>query len=199
MKTYSAKLVTVAPVTSAFPEPELAEIAVVGRSNSGKSTLINTVVGVKRLARVSAQPGRTRAIIFFEIDERFLLVDLPGYGFAAGPKKEQASWRKLVAAYFESQRPIVGVIALFDIRRKPDDLDLALISIFDKNNICWQPVWTKADKIKKRDVIKQSKELDRLYGIDGQGIAFSSKSRMGREALLEWMERRSRSEPAEFT
>ena len=191
MKTYSAKLVTVAPVISAFPKPELAEIAVVGRSNSGKSTLINTLVGIKKLARVSAQPGRTRAIIFFEIDERFLLVDLPGYGFAAGPKKEQASWRKLVGSYLEGQRPIVGAIALFDIRRKPDDKDLALISMFDKNNICWQPVWTKADKVKKRDVIKKSKELNRLYDINGQGIAFSSRSRMGREALLEWLEGRT--------
>lgn len=188
MRTYSASLLTLAPNASVFPEPGLPEVAVVGRSNSGKSTLINTLMGVKRLARVSQRPGKTRAIVFFDVEERFLLVDLPGYGYAAAPKKEQQAWAGLVDGYLGGDRPIVGVITLFDIRRKPDEKDFALIEMFSRCEQSWQAVWTKADKLKKRQVADRAKELDRLLETPRPGIAFSSKTRLGREALLLWME-----------
>lgn len=188
MRTYSASLLTVAPEVSVFPEPGLPEVAVVGRSNSGKSTLINTLMGVKRLARVSQKPGKTRAIIFFEIEERFLLVDLPGYGYAAAPKKEQQAWAGLVDGYLGGRRPIVGVITLFDIRRQPDERDFVLIEMLSRCERTWQAVWTKADKLKKRQVADRAKELDRLLETPLPGIAFSSKTRLGRESLLLWME-----------
>lgn len=188
MRTYSASLLTLAPNPSVFPEPGLPEVAVVGRSNSGKSTLINTLMGVKKLARVSQKPGKTRAIVFFDVEERFLLVDLPGYGYAAAPKQEQQAWAGLVDGYLGGDRPIVGVITLFDIRRKPDDLDYALIEMLSRCEQTWQAVWTKADKLKKRQVANRAKELDRLFEAPSPGIAFSSKTRLGREALLEWME-----------
>jgi GTP-binding protein len=188
MRTYSASLLTFAPSATAFPEPGLPEVAVVGRSNSGKSTLINALMGVKKLARVSQRPGKTRAIVFFEVEERFLLVDLPGYGYAAAPKQEQRAWAGLIDGYLGSDRPIAGVIALFDIRRQPDERDFMLIEMLARHERTWQAVWTKADKLKTRQVAGRARELDRLMKTPRAGIAFSSKTRLGREALLLWME-----------
>jgi GTP-binding protein len=163
-------------------------VAVVGRSNSGKSTLINTLMGQKKLARVSQRPGKTRAIVFFDVEERFLLVDLPGYGYAKAPKREQQSWAGLVDSYLGGRRPIVGVITLFDIRREPDERDLLLTEMLDKYDRPWQAVWTKADKLKKRGIAGRAKHLDRLLKTPRPGIAFSSKTRLGRDALLDWLE-----------
>lgn len=188
MRTYSARLLTVAPDPAVFPPPGPPEVAVVGRSNSGKSTLINTLMGVKQLARVSQRPGKTRAVVFFEIEERFLLVDLPGYGFARAPKQEQSAWAGLIDAYLGGKRPIAGVITLFDIRREPDDLDFMLIEMLKRYDRSWQAVWTKADKLKKRELAGRTRILDRLIKAPRTGITFSSKTRQGREALLGWLE-----------
>jgi GTP-binding protein len=188
MRTYSARLLTVAPDPAVFPPPGPPEVAVVGRSNSGKSTLINTLMGVKQLARVSQRPGKTRAVVFFEIEERFLLVDLPGYGYAKAPKQEQQAWAGLIDSYLGGRRPLVGVITLFDIRREPDDRDFLLVEMLNRYDLAWQAVWTKADKLKQRQVAGRAQKLDRLLKTPRKGIAFSSRTRLGREALLEWME-----------
>jgi GTP-binding protein len=188
MRTYSARLLTVAPNPAVFPPPGPPEVAVVGRSNSGKSTLINTLMGVKQLARVSQRPGKTRAVVFFEVEERFRLVDLPGYGYARAPKQEQQTWAGLIDSYLGGERLIVGVITLFDIRREPDDRDFMLIEMLNRYDRAWQAVWTKADKLKKREIAGRASRLDRLLETPREGIAFSSKTRLGREALIEWME-----------
>ncbi|MBW1872809.1 MAG: YihA family ribosome biogenesis GTP-binding protein [Deltaproteobacteria bacterium] len=190
MKTYKTRFLLSAPNASVFPVPDLPEIAVVGRSNSGKSTLINILVGQRGLAKVSGKPGRTRAINFFEVEERYQLVDLPGYGFASGPKNEKVNWGKLVGSYFASERPLKGVLALFDIRRQPNELDKILLTMFRKHQITWQAIWTKADKIKKSQLAKRTKELNRLFNCSAAGIAASSKSRLGRDEILEWIEQR---------
>ncbi len=190
VKTFRANLITVAPVKRAFPAPGLFEIAVVGRSNSGKSTLINTLVGQRGLARVSGRPGKTRAIVFFDIEQRFVLADLPGYGYTRGPMRERAAWRDLVDAYLGGDRPLAGVIALFDIRREPDDLDRALIGMLTRYGLAWRAVWTKADKLKKAEVPKAGRRLDRAIRTVEPGVAFSSKTRLGRDRLLEWIEGR---------
>lgn len=188
MRTYRASLVTVAPVPSAFPPVSVPEIAVVGRSNSGKSTLINTMVGQRHLARVSGRPGKTRAIIFFDVEEKFMLADLPGYGFARAPKSEQEDWRRLVGAYMGRARPIAGVIALFDIRRKPDDLDFALVSMLNRHRLAWRAVWTKADKLKKAQLKSTASGLDDVLGCRETGLVFSSKTRLGRDDLWRWID-----------
>jgi GTP-binding protein len=190
MRTYSASLLTLAPDPAVFPQPGPPEGAVVGRSNSGKSTLINTLMGVKQLARVSQRPGKTRAVVFFDVEERFRLVDLPGYGYAQAPKKEQQAWAGLIESYLGGRRPIVGVITLFDIRRRPDDRDFMLVGMLARYELSWQAVWTKADKLKKRQVAGRCRELDRLLEPPSPGVAFSSRTRLGREALLEWIEDR---------
>ncbi len=190
MRTYSARLLTLAPDPAVFPEPGPPEVAVVGRSNSGKSTLINAVMGVKQLARVSQKPGKTRAVVFFDVEERFRLVDLPGYGYAQAPKKEQQAWAGLIDAYLGGGRPIVGVIALFDIRRRVDQRDRLLVGMLARYGLAWQAVWTKADKLKKRQVEETCRRLDRELETPRPGVAFSSRTRLGRQALLEWMEGR---------
>jgi GTP-binding protein len=188
MRTFSTKFLTAAPNAEAFPPTGPPEVAVVGRSNVGKSTLINTLVGQRGVARVSRKPGRTRAINFFEVENSFLLVDLPGYGYASGPREEVASWRKLVESYLRGSRPIRGVVALFDARRKVDELDLALVGMLRDCRLNWQAVWTKTDKLKRAQLSGKAAELDRRLATPKPGILFSSKNRQGRDALLEWMQ-----------
>ncbi len=192
MKTYAANFLLSAPNEGAFPAPGLPEVAIVGRSNAGKSSLLNALVGRRKLARISGRPGRTRAIVFFEVEQRFLLADLPGYGYAAGPRAEQASWRKLVGAYFDSRRPLRGVIALFDIRRTPDDLDRALLQMLAARSVAWKAIWTKADKLKRRAQSVRSQELSKVLAPSEAGITFSTKTRQGRDDLLAWIETRVR-------
>jgi GTP-binding protein len=189
MKTYRAELLTVAPVPSAFPPPGPPEVAVVGRSNSGKSTLINTLMGVRKLARTAARPGKTRALVFFDVEARFRLVDLPGYGYAHGSRQEAAAWRPLVEAYFRAARPLVGVLALFDFRRELDDQDRALADMLTRLNRPWRPVWTKVDKERNRDRLRaELAALDRGLRAATPGLGFSSHTRQGREELLAWLE-----------
>jgi GTP-binding protein len=188
MKTYQARLLTESPMASAFPPSKLPEVAVVGRSNTGKSTLINTLTGMS-IARVSKQPGRTRSIFFYDIEDRFLLVDLPGYGYAKGPREDPIRWRKLVGDYLFSGRSIVSVIALFDIRREPDDLDFALLHMLREANVPCTVVWTKSDKFPPSRVKQRGVLLDGLLGIQEPGLLFSKTSLMGREELLERVER----------
>ncbi|MBN2493472.1 MAG: ribosome biogenesis GTP-binding protein YsxC [Deltaproteobacteria bacterium] len=188
MRTYRAELLTVAPHAGVFPAAGLPEIAVVGRSNAGKSTLINMLMGRRALARTSARPGKTRAIVFFDVEGRFVLADLPGYGFSRAPKKEQAGWRRLVDAYLGSGRPIAGVIALFDIRREPDELDRALLAMLGRFGLAWLPVWTKADKLARSRLAGRCRQLDRLFGAAQPGVAVSSLGSLGRQAVLDWIE-----------
>lgn len=190
MRTYQAQFVAAAPEPGAFPAPQGGEVAVVGRSNAGKSTLINTLVGRRGLARVSNQPGRTRAVIFFLVERRFVLVDLPGYGYAAAPRAEQAGWSRLVEAYLAGGRPLRGVVTLFDIRREPDPLDTALIAMLEKRRLDWQAVWTKADKLKRARLAARCRMLDRALHTPAAGIPFSSRTRLGRDRLLAWIEER---------
>ena len=186
MRTYVTKFLAAASNGSQFPEPKLPEIAVVGRSNSGKSTLINSLVGERGLARVSKKPGRTRSIVFFQVQDSFLLVDLPGYGYASAPKVEQATWGALVDSYLGSGRPIRGVVTLFDIRREPDEMDFALLSLLRRYHLAWQAVWTKADKLKTSLIPLRASQLNGRLSTPTPGIVFSSKTYLGRESLLQW-------------
>jgi len=188
MKTLAARFLLSASDAPGFPEPRLPEIAIVGKSNSGKSTLLNMLVGIRGLARVSARPGRTREVVFFEVQNKYLLVDLPGYGYAKAPKSEQARWKKLVESYFSRIRMPVGVVALFDIRRQPDERDQILIDMLLRHGLAIKPVWTKADKLPKSRLAQRCKELELCLGLPEAGIPVSSRSRMGRDELLEWID-----------
>lgn len=188
MRTLRASLRAESPHAGAFPPPGLPEVAIAGRSNAGKSSLINTLTGIRNLARTARRPGKTRALVFFEVEARFLLVDLPGYGFAQVPRAEMRSWRDLVDAYLSANRPLRGFLALFDIRREPDELDRDLLSLLSAHGIRWRAVWTKADQLKPRQVEPAAKRLDRLLGAPAPGIPFSARTRLGRDELLSQVE-----------
>ena len=166
----------------------LPQIAFSGRSNVGKSSLINTLLRRTRskIARVSATPGKTRAINFFRVNDRFFLVDLPGYGYAKVPKNVRAAWSELIDWYLGTSGEVRGLVHLMDARRDPTRHDLQMISYLSELGVPTLLVLTKMDKLKKT---QRKKAIDGtcsgLEVEEDQVLPFSSKTGEGREALLE--------------
>jgi GTP-binding protein len=164
MSKVSARFLISAAQPSGFPPPSLPEIAVVGRSNVGKSTLINTLVGHAGLARTSRTPGRTRLVNWFVIDERFHLVDLPGYGYAQVNQATRESWRPLIESYLAGRTSLAGVLLLIDIRRGVQDEELDFVPWLAEREIPVVVALTKADKLPKNkrtlEVMRAKKQLD---------------------------------------
>ena len=142
-----------------FPKPNRPEIAFAGRSNVGKSTLVNALSGRKKLARTSKTPGKTRLVFFYELSEDYYYVDLPGYGYAKTSRGEQHAFSKVTNDYFENDRPIAVVLLLLDIRRGFGELDLAMLDYLCHFDIDWQVVLTKADKLSRQAVLKAEREV----------------------------------------
>lgn len=167
---------------SQFPAPSLPEVAFAGRSNVGKSSLLNALMGQRQLARVSSTPGRTRCINFFLVRKRFLFADLPGYGFARVPTSVQVSWQRLVNGYLEERPSLAGVMLLVDSRHPPHESDLQLAGWLNERELPFLLVATKFDKISPSRREAQLMELAQGYGVDpgdilpvssttGEGIA----------------------------
>jgi GTP-binding protein len=148
----------------AFPAFDLPQVAVAGHSNVGKSSLLNSLFGRKSLVKVSKDPGRTRLLNLFNVDERLLLVDLPGYGYARASKAEQAKWSGLIEHYLASQPGPNLVLMLLDIRHGPKDSDLQLIDWLNAQGLRWQPVATKADKLTGNKRSKRLREMTLAMG-----------------------------------
>lgn len=190
----AADFVISAAARPQFPEPDMPEIALLGRSNAGKSSLMNRWLGRKALARVGATPGRTRLVNFFKItwgkeDQPFMMADLPGYGFAAAPKEMVAGWRKLVADYLECGRPLKMALLIMDIRRDPQDDEFGLLNWLRDLAI---PAWliaSKADKLSQAERSRRLKTIVELLAQNAPGartpLAFSSTTALGRDALIE--------------
>ncbi len=169
-----------------FPTSNLPEIAFAGRSNVGKSSLINTLIGQKQVARVSSTPGRTQAVNFFLIDGVWVFVDLPGYGFAKVPPAVKASWKKLIESYLVDRTPLQGVVLIVDIRREPMESDLQLKEFLHSQDIPVLLVATKVDKLSRQQADRQISTLARAMEISADSIVrFSSLSRVGRQELWE--------------
>lgn len=160
MQIKKADLLKVAVRKDQYPSDDVPEIAFVGRSNVGKSSLLNLLTSRKKLARISGSPGKTRTINFYTInDEEFRIVDLPGYGYAKVAKSESAKWGDMIEGYLESRRNLVGVIQLVDIRHKPSVQDMQMrdwIRHYGYDDIV---VATKADKISRNALGKRKKEI----------------------------------------
>ncbi len=174
--------------SSQFPKDPRPEIALSGRSNVGKSSLINTLLGRKSLARVSSSPGKTITINYYGIDNKFYLVDLPGYGYAKRSQKSKKSWSSLTEDYFlknPSADAIKLVIQLIDIRTGPTEDDVLMINFLISNDIPFTVVATKTDKLSKAQLAEALSELDKNYfGEAGiEVIPFSSVSRDGKDLL----------------
>ena len=170
------------------PPAGLPEIAFAGRSNVGKSSLINTLVRRKKAARVSQTPGRTREINFFAINDRFTLVDLPGYGYARVAKERQAEWRPLIEGYLSASHELRGVVQLLDARHDPSDDDLAMLEFLADLGAPTIIAATKVDKVKAPERPARLAALAKYAGVsEDQVIAFSSVTGAGRNELAEAM------------
>ncbi len=169
-----------------FTEPDLPEIAFAGRSNVGKSSLINTLVNRKNLVKTSSKPGCTQLINFFTINEEVSFVDLPGYGYAKVSKSIRAQWAPMVDRYLSVRENLMGVILLIDIRRDPGKEEFELMNWFVKRHIPFLTVLTKVDKLSRT---KQQKRLAILTKTLKRGkedlILFSSKTRQGRDIVMD--------------
>jgi GTP-binding protein len=168
------------------PDSPLPEVAFAGRSNVGKSSLLNTLVRRKKLARVSNTPGRTREINFFAINGAFTLVDLPGYGYARVSKARQAEWRPLIEGYLASSRELRGVVQLLDARRDPTADDLAMLDFLAELGVPTIVAATKVDKLRPSARTGRLAALATATGMpDAQIIPFSSVAGEGRGELAE--------------
>ena len=166
-----------------FPQFPLPEIAFVGRSNVGKSSLINTMLTRRRLVAVSSTPGKTRAIDFFRINDAFRFVDLPGYGYAKVPKAVQSSWEKLINAYLVDRETLASVVWILDIRRELSELDQMLYDWLCSYRIPYIPVCTKADKLSLGERGKRAVALRRSLDQDADPVLFSARSGLGKDVL----------------
>lgn len=189
-----AKFVASAVGKEQYPAGDLAEIAFVGRSNVGKSSLINSLTRVNNLARVSGQPGKTQTINFFDVGIRtgesgrknFWLVDLPGYGYAKAAKSARKTWAKFIEEYLTSSREIKFVAQLIDIRHEPTDSDVKMFEWLTGHGLDVLTIATKADKIGRGAREKQLGVIRKTLGIPATSVlAYSSQKNEGRSDLLD--------------
>jgi GTP-binding protein len=170
---------------SQLPEPSLPEIAFAGRSNVGKSSLMNTLVGRKNLVKVSGRPGKTQGLNFFEVTGKVYLVDLPGYGYAKVAKGMQDNWQSLITGYLESRKTLCCVVVILDLRHEAKEYDTQLIGWLRERNIPFLPVYTKVDKLSGNERVKNARILDAGHAIDpGQRILFSALTGQGKDELV---------------
>lgn len=168
------------------PDTQLPEIAFAGRSNVGKSSLINKLLRRKKAARVSNTPGRTREINFFEINEQFVLADLPGYGYARVSKAMRAEWRPMIEGFLRDNPRLRGVVQLLDARHEPTDDDLEMLEFLSGVGTPAIVVATKIDKVRNADRATRLAALVRAAGIEeDQLIPFSAVTGEGRDDLAE--------------
>ena len=191
MRITKARFLKSMKSSSDYPEHDFAEIAVCGKSNVGKSSLINLLTNNHKLAKVSGSPGKTRLVNFFVINEEFMLVDLPGYGYAKVSKSEKNSWGSMMEEYFDTSKNLRAFLILLDIRHKPTADDKMMFEWAAHFGLHVIIVATKADKIAKTKRFARLKEIKKTigYGIDYPIVAVSALKKLGVEALLDEMEK----------
>jgi GTP-binding protein len=168
------------------PESSLPEVAFAGRSNVGKSSLLNALVRRKSFARVSRTPGRTREINFFRVNNTFVLVDLPGYGYARISKAKKAEWRPMIDSYLRRTTQLRGIVLLLDIRREPSEDDRAMLDFLADLGVPTIVALTKSDKLNKSEARAKVTDVSRKLALEPeQVIQFSAHSGEGRVELLE--------------
>ncbi|MDO4745148.1 MAG: ribosome biogenesis GTP-binding protein YihA/YsxC [Bacillota bacterium] len=183
-------LETVAVKPSQYPPENLKEIAFAGRSNVGKSSLLNLITGRKKLARVSGSPGKTRTINFYIINDEFRVVDLPGYGYAKVSKSLSEGWGEMMERYLENRPNLVKVIQLVDIRHAPSKQDVEMYNYLRHYGLDGIVVATKADKISRNQLPKHIKEIRQTLKLSSEDkvIPVSALKKTGYEELLNVME-----------
>ena len=185
MKITSAEFLNGAVSYKQYPDSTCPELAFAGRSNVGKSSLINSLLNRKKLVKTSQTPGKTQEINFFKINNDFIFADLPGYGFAKVPQSVQKRWKKMIEDYFLKRETLLVVIFIIDLRRSPSPLDLNLQQWLESCGVEYLLVGTKTDKLSQSEVKKQVSKLNAVYFDGGEDrlLAYSSKSSRGRKEL----------------
>lgn len=194
-KNFLGKSCRVDFITSVFknsqlPAPDYPEIAFAGRSNVGKSSLINKLVNRRGLVKVSARPGKTQSLNFFLVEDHLYLVDLPGYGFAKVPKKIKNDWQGLIASYLEKRESLRCVVVIIDLRHEVKAQDLELVNWLKMLALPLLLVYTKADKLSRNQQQSNAMALDAGFGVErGERVVFSAKSGEGMTDLLVALDR----------
>jgi GTP-binding protein len=188
MKILSAEFVLSAKEPAHYPSAVLPEIAFAGRSNVGKSSLINTLLNRKGLARTSNTPGRTQEINFFRVNDRFAFIDLPGYGYAKVPESIRKRWGPMVETYLRVRDTLHLVVLILDVRRDPSEEDLQLIHWLPFYQIPFLIVLTKTDKVSNNEFADRRRRIVEKIGFPPETtlVAFSAKTGAGKESL--WRE-----------
>ena len=173
------------------PKSKIPEYAFIGRSNVGKSSLINMLCNRKKLAKTSSRPGKTQLINHFLINKKWYLVDLPGYGYARVSKTQKKTFQKFVTNYFIKRKQLIAAFLLIDLRHKPQTLDLEFMRWLGKNYIPFSIVFTKADKLKEREIKKNTSEYFKTLKDDWEEMPkhfiTSSEKSLGRDELLNYI------------
>ncbi|MDF2927609.1 MAG: engB [Paenibacillaceae bacterium] len=185
MKVVNAEFIISAVSPAQYPEDALPEIALAGRSNVGKSSLINRMINRKNLARTSSQPGKTQTLNYYRINDLLYFVDLPGYGYAKVSKSKREEWGKFIEGYLTHREELKLLIQLIDMRHPPSDQDIAMYEWAKHIGLTVCVVVTKADKIGRSKWQKHAKIIKEELGFDKQDnfVIFSSETGMGREEL----------------
>lgn len=182
----NAEFILSAAAPEQFPNTLLPEIAFAGRSNVGKSSMINKLLERKSLVKTGNTPGKTRLINFFNVEERYIFTDLPGYGYAAVSKAERNAWGKLIDRYFRMRRQLRLCVLLLDIRRLPSDDDIQMLNAMLGAKIPVIPVLTKADKLSNNERFNQTVAISKIIGMGkDELIQFSSETGLGRDKMWE--------------
>mgnify|MGYP002742590874 CR=1 FL=1 len=191
MQINKSELEAVAVKPMQYPEPSVPEIAFAGRSNVGKSSLLNLLTRRKNLARVSGSPGKTRTINFYRINDEFRIVDLPGYGYARVSKSESEKWGAMMESYLENREGLLKVIQLVDIRHKPSAQDVQMYDYLKYFNLDGIVVATKADKVSSNQRSKNILEIRKTLGMSRADkiIPVSALKKSGHEVLLDEIEK----------
>lgn len=191
MEVNNVSLAAVGVQFSQYPEDGIPEIAFVGKSNVGKSTLINAMVRRKALARTSSQPGKTRTINFYNVEDQLYIVDLPGYGYAKAPKTEIQKWSKMIEEYLNKRKTLFGIILLVDIRHEPGKNDVMMYDWLKHYGYDIIVVATKSDKLKRSQIAKHLSVIKNGLSLRPGDvlIPFSGVSKDGVESLWNTIEK----------
>lgn len=183
MKVTKSEIIISAVRPEQYPDSELPEIALAGRSNVGKSSFINRMVNRKMLARISSKPGKTQTLNFFNINDTLLFVDVPGYGYAKVSKSERAAWGKMIETYLTTREQLKVVVLIVDLRHPPTSDDVMMYGFLKHYGIPALIVATKADKIPKGKIPKHVKVVEETLDIEEGDllVTFSSETGVGKE------------------
>ncbi|AFM25374.1 ribosome biogenesis GTP-binding protein YihA/YsxC [Desulfomonile tiedjei] len=186
MKVSTAEFFRAAEEKKDYPPGEYSELAFAGRSNVGKSSMINTLLGRRNLVRTSKTPGHTRKLNFYLINGRLYFVDLPGYGFAKVPLEVREKWRPMVETYLTGRRQLAGVVVIVDARRPPTESDMSLIEFLQAYDKPLIVAATKADKLTRNQMAEQKRTIRSAIQMDVPIVFFSALNGLGKNEL--WKE-----------